>query len=118
MACGGTLLFNHSSHLFYIILIALMFGVSIGLNIIANQAALYAEVPKEYTGISFGLFRTIGNLGTVFSGSELKKVFSNGATDSGMHQLGVFSLVCCGILLLLLIPVIKNRTKTTSSLKV
>jgi len=110
-ACAGTLLLNESSILIYIIIVALLFGASIGLNIIANQAALYEEVPKEFTGISFGLFRTIGNLGTVFSGSELKTVFRNGATDAGMHELGWFSLVCCLILLILFIPVIRKHYK-------
>jgi MFS family permease len=109
LACGGTLLLNGESVLIYIIFVALLFGASIGLNIIANQAALYSEVPKEFTGISFGLFRTIGNLGTVFSGSELKTVFRNGATDAGIHELGVFSLGCCLILMLLFIPVIRKH---------
>jgi hypothetical protein len=87
----------------------LLLGFSIGLNIIANQASLYAEVPVEYTGISFGLFRTIGNIGTVLSGSELKEIFKHGATDSALHQLGMDSLICCGVIVLFLIPLVRRR---------
>lgn len=117
LACGGTLWLHRGSDIFSVIGVALLFGVSIGLNIIANQAALYVEVPKEFTGISFGLFRTIGNLGTVFSGSELKKIFRQGATDSSLHQLGDFSLICCSLLVLLLIPVIREHFWVRSEAK-
>jgi len=94
--------------LIFITGMTLLFGISIGLNIIANQASLYAEVPVEYTGISFGLFRTVGNIGTILSGSELKEIFSHGATDHALHKLATYSLICCGLIFLLLIPLIKK----------
>ena len=108
IACTGLLNIHADSSLIFITGMTLLFGISIGLNIIANQASLYAEVPVEYTGISFGLFRTVGNIGTILSGSELKEIFSHGATDHALHKLATYSLICCGLIFLLLIPLIKK----------
>ena len=79
----------------------MLVGLSIGINIIANQASLSVEVPADKTGVSFGLYRTFGYLGAIVSGTQLKAAFHSGVTDSGLHSCGWYATACCALLTLL-----------------
>lgn len=109
LACAGLYTLNQGSLVIVILFISLLFGVSIGINSIANQVTLYAETPKQQTGVSFGLYRTLGYTGAIVSGSQLKHVFSGGATDANFHKLATNSLVSCIVIVILLIPIFKEH---------
>jgi len=118
LACGGLFLLNTDTAMWVILLTSALFGFALGANTIANQATLYKEAPEGQTGVTFGLFRTIGYVGAILSGTQIKHVFSKGATDETFHSLAYHALISCGLMVLLLIPLIreyfqsKNKTIT------
>ena len=85
-----------------------------GTSIIANQSLLNEEAPLNQKGVSFGLFRTATYIGAILSGTQLKSVFAHGVTDQSFHHLGFFIAVACGILVLLLVPLLMNRKAAVS----
>ena len=110
-ATCGLFFLDHNSPVISVMGTAVMIGTAIGLLTIANQGTLYAEAPANQTGTSFGLFRTVGYIGAIVAGSRLKHEFHNGATDLGLHQLTVYGLVACAIIILLMLPTIFRQMK-------
>lgn len=110
-ATCGLFFLNHNSPVISVMGTAVLIGTAIGLLTIANQGTLYAEAPANQTGTSFGLFRTVGYIGAIVAGSRLKHEFHNGATDQGLHQLTVYGLVACAIIILFMLPAIFKKMK-------
>src|SRR5436190_736244 len=52
-----------------VIAIGSLFGIANGLNVVANQAALYVQAPADQLGTASGLFRTAQYIGSIFSAS-------------------------------------------------
>jgi MFS family permease len=114
----GIFMLHAASQVYFITGITIVIGAALGILTVANQATLYAEVPDDQVGVSFGLFRTVGYIGAMLAGSSLKHQFKSGATDAGLHQLAVFSLVACGLIVLLLLPLFLKKRKIEIDLEI
>lgn len=109
LACTGLYFINEAASLFYVLGVIMCMGTAEGTNLVSNQALLNKEAPAAQKGVSFGLSRTFGYLGAITSGVQLKILFHSGITDEKFHQLGNTALYSCIVIVLLLIPVWKNR---------
>jgi hypothetical protein len=87
--------------------VTMLAGIGTGINLIANQSSLSAEVPQGKTGVSFGLYRTFGYIGAIVSGTQLKTIFQNGVRGDSIHVTGIYAIVSCVILALLYLPMLK-----------
>jgi MFS family permease len=114
----GIFLLHIASAVYFIVGITVVMGAALGILTVANQATLYAEAPEDQVGVCFGLFRTVGYIGAILAGSSLKHKFSSGATDPGLHQLAFFSLIACGLIVILLLPLFVRRKKIEIDLEI
>jgi len=73
--------------------ISVVFGAQNGLNIVANQTAMYAQAPADSTstaaGTAAGMLRTFMYLGAIASAGLISLSFGHAATDAGLHRLAV-----------------------------
>ncbi|MFE4367769.1 MFS transporter [Streptomyces sp. NPDC056835] len=97
----GIMLLTSSSPAIAIVLVTLVFGVTSAATTVGNQTALYLAAPPDQIGTASGLFRTFGYLGTITSAVIGSLVFRDGASDRGLHTLGIV-LVVAGLAALLL----------------
>ena len=107
----GIFLLNTASPVYFIVGITVVIGAAVGILSVSNQATLNAEAPDDQVGVCFGLFRTVGYIGAILAGSSLKHQFKAGATDAGLRQLAIFSLVACGLIVLFLLPLFFKKRK-------
>jgi sugar phosphate permease len=114
----GIFMLHTASPVYFIVGITIVIGAALGILTVSNQATLYAEVPDDQVGVCFGLFRTVGYIGAMLAGSSLKHQFKSGATDAGLHQLALFSLVACVLIVALLLPLFLKRRKIEIDLEI
>jgi sugar phosphate permease len=82
-----------------LVLISSVFGLQNGVNIVANQAAMYAQAPADATGAAAGLLRTFMYLGAIASASLISLCFGQRATDGGLHRLALLlTIAALGLL--------------------
>ncbi|MFD7289323.1 MFS transporter [Streptomyces sp. NPDC059863] len=93
---AGIMLLTSSSPAIVIVLVTLVFGVTSAATTVGNQTALYLAAPPDQIGTASGLFRTFGYLGTITSAVIGSLVFRDGASDHGLHTLGIV-LVVAGV---------------------
>ncbi len=105
----GIYTLDSSSPTYLIIIITTTIGAAMGILTIANQATLYSEAPDDSIGVCFGLYRTVGYIGAILSGTALKFQFKAGATDKGLHALALMALLACLLVFLFLIPLYFKR---------
>ena len=98
---AGIMLLTSTSPAIVIVLVSLVFGVTSAATTVGNQTALYLSAPADQIGTASGLFRTFGYLGTITSSVIGGIVFRDGASDPGLHSLGLV-LVAAGVAVLLL----------------
>jgi MFS family permease len=96
---AGLLLLTGRSPLWLLLLISVVFGAQNGLNVVTNQAAMYAQAPDCSTGTAAGMLRTFMYLGAIASASLISLSFGHAATDAGLHRLAVILTVAAGGLL-------------------
>jgi MFS family permease len=101
LAAGSAalLLLRANSPLWLLLVISVVFGMQNGLNIVTNQAAMYAQAPSNATGAAAGLLRTFMYLGAIVSASLISLCYGRQATDGGLHRLAVI-LTVAGVVLL------------------
>ncbi|MFE7283623.1 MFS transporter [Streptomyces noursei] len=92
----GIMLLDSRSPVFALVLVSLVFGVTTATTTVGNQTALYKAAPAHQIGTAAGLFRTFGYLGTITSSVLGAIVFRDGASDHGLHRLGIV-LVAAGL---------------------
>lgn len=97
----GIMLLDSHSPVSALVLVSLVFGVTTATTTVGNQTALYQAAPADQIGTASGLFRTFGYLGTITSSVIGGIVFRDGASDHGLHGLGLV-LVAAEIAVLLL----------------
>ena len=95
--------------------ITIIIGAALGLLTIANQLTLYAAAADDQVGVCFGLYRTVGYIGAILAGSSLKQQFKNGATDSGLHLLGLYSIASCIAIVIFMLPLYLKKKKGRSN---
>ena len=92
---------------------SVLFGVPNGLNVVANQAAMYQQVPAGQAGTASGLFRAAQYIGALFSASLIGLVYGHHASNGGLHELAVVFLALSAVLLAgaVLDPTIRRRDR-------
>ncbi|MEV4392856.1 MFS transporter [Nonomuraea sp. NPDC049607] len=97
-------------------LLSMVFGVQNGLNIVGNQAAMYAQAPPGQIGMAAGLLRTSQYAGAICSALLISVTYGERATDEGLHRLGVVLTAASALLLAgtLLAAVRAGRTPAAS----
>lgn len=88
LVAGGLLFLGSGSPLVEIVAVTCVLGVTCGLAMIGNQAALYAQAKAEEAGTAAGLQRTATYLGAIVSSSTIGIVYADGVSDSALHHLG------------------------------
>ncbi|MBO0772200.1 MAG: MFS transporter [Actinobacteria bacterium] len=96
---AGLLMLTGRSPLWLLLVISVVFGAQNGLNIVTNQAAMYAQAPDGSPGASAGMLRTFMYLGAIASASLISLSFDHAATDAGLHRLAVILTVAAAGLL-------------------
>jgi len=103
-ASVGFFFLSKTTPIYMITCLTVIIGAALGILTISNQSTLYAAAPEDQVGISFGLYRTVGYIGAILAGSSLKHKFNKGATDAGLHSLGLYSLIACIAIVLFMLP--------------
>jgi MFS family permease len=96
---AGLLTLHARSPLWLLVTIGSMFGISNGLCLVANQAAMYAQAPADGIGSAAGLMRTFIYLGAIGSASLISLCYGRQATDAGLHRLAAILAVAALALL-------------------
>ncbi|MET8784699.1 MFS transporter [Streptomyces sp. NPDC004589] len=110
---AGIMLLTSHSPVIAIVLVSLVFGITSAATTVGNQTALYLAAPPDQIGTASGLFRTFGYLGTITSAVIGGIVFRDGASDHGLHILGIV-LVAAGFAVLLL-TVLDRRLSSSAA---
>ncbi|CAG6390742.1 membrane hypothetical protein [Actinacidiphila cocklensis] len=95
---AGLLVFTHTTPVWILVLVIMVFGITSGLGMLGNQAALYRQAPPESIGVAAGLMRTFTYLGAILSSGLISLAFGRRATDHGLHTV-VWVLLAIGVLL-------------------
>jgi MFS family permease len=111
-ACSGLFLLNVAVPIWGVVGMVMLTGMAVGINSIANQSSLSAEVPSNLTGVSFGLYRTFGYLGAIISGTQLKILFHKGVTDRSLHTLAWYAVISCVLLAVLYFSSLKRLRRS------
>jgi len=100
-AAAVTLVDAHTS-VVLLVALSLVFGVVMGMNSTANQAALYGQTTADDIGVASGLLRTSSYLGAIFASALIALAFPGRATDAGLHLAAVV-MIGLGVAVLLLV---------------
>jgi MFS family permease len=87
------------SPLWLLLAVSVVCGAQNGLNVVTNQAAMYAQAPADSTGAAAGMLRTFMYLGAIGSASLIRLALGRVATDAGLHHLAVILTVAAAVLL-------------------
>lgn len=100
-ASWAILLINMQTELYYIMCITFLFGIAMGLMLSANQTALYMQSSENDIGVTAGLFRTFGYVGSIGSSALISTVFTPAVTDSGMREAALLMIIIGFVCLIL-----------------
>ncbi|WP_405835721.1 MFS transporter [Streptomyces platensis] len=106
-ASAGVLALTASTPTVWIVAITLVFGITLGTTISANQTTLYTQAGAGEIGTAAGLFRTFGFLGSIASSALISVVFHSEVND---HRLHLIALTMVAVSVLGLLVVITDRT--------
>jgi hypothetical protein len=102
LAVGSALLLvlRAGEPLWVLVVVSAVFGLQSGINIVSNQAAMYAQAPANATGAAAGLLRTAMYLGAIVAASLISVCYGRQATDAGLHRLAILlTIAAVGLLL-------------------
>ena len=101
VASVGVLLLSASAPTAWIVVVTLIFGVTLGTTVSANQTTLYTQVSAAQIGTASGLFRTFGYLGSIASAALISLVFHTRVSDHGLHTIAwtMVTVSAAGLLL-------------------
>jgi len=110
-ASAALLTVGAGSAVVVLITVGVLFGIPNGLNVVANQAAMYRQAPAGQPGVASGLFRTAQYIGAIFAASLIGLVYGRHASDGGLHGLALAFLALSAVLLggTVLDPTIRRR---------
>ncbi|MGT2426270.1 MFS transporter [Amnibacterium kyonggiense] len=100
---AALLLVTGASPIWFLVAIAAVLGVPQGMLNLANQNALYFQADPARVGASAGLLRTFMYLGAIVSSSASAGFFGRRADTGGLHELAVFMLAACVLLVVLVL---------------
>lgn len=99
LACAGLLLLGPGSAIWSLVGIALILGLSEGLNNLANQNAMYHQADPVRSASSAGLYRTFFYLGAISAAAANGAFLARGADTAGLHHLALFIGSCAALFL-------------------
>ncbi len=103
VACLLIILVADDSAIAFLLAVSLLMGVPQGLISLASQNALYHQADPERIGASSGLLRTFNYLGAIIAAAASGLFFPVRATTAGVHQLGLVTVICAGVCLVITI---------------
>jgi len=106
-ASAGVLALTANTPVVWIVAITLLFGITLGTTLSANQTTLYTQVGTGEIGTAAGLFRTFGFLGSIASSALISAVFHTQVND---HRLHLIALIMVTVSVLGLLVVVTDRT--------
>lgn len=71
----------------------MIFGITLGTSVSANQTTLYTQVAGDHIGTASGLLRTFGYLGSIASSALISIVFHTSVTDRGLHVIALVMVI-------------------------
>jgi len=86
---AGVLLLSTSTSIVWIVVITVIFGITMGTTVTANQTTLYTQVASEQTGTAAGLFRTFGYGGSIASSALVAIAFHREVSDANLHTIAL-----------------------------
>lgn len=89
---------NAASPLFWVAIALGIAGTQNGFYGVANQAALYAQTPAGYVGLTAGIFRTMQYVGGIIAATLMGLAFGSHAGDGGLHLIMLGMGVSCVVL--------------------
>ncbi|WP_196590152.1 MFS transporter [Pectinatus frisingensis] len=95
------LMANIQTALYNITFITFLFGIAMGLMLSANQTALYMQSSENNIGVTAGLFRTFGYIGSIGSSALIGTVFTPAVTDAGMRTIALLIIMTSLVSLIL-----------------
>ena len=102
-ASAGVLALTTSTPIVWFVVITLVFGITLGTSISANQTTLYTQVTADQIGTASGLFRTFGYIGSIASAALISIVFHTSVTDHGLHVIALIMVVVSALGLVLVL---------------
>lgn len=103
---AGVLLLRMSTPVALIVVVTLVFGVTLGTGVSANQTALYTQIPADQIGTASGMFRTWGYIGSIASSAIISISFHASVSDHGLH---VIALVMVAVSVVVLLITVTDR---------
>jgi MFS family permease len=103
---AGVLLLRTSTPVAWVVVITLVFGVTLGAGVSANQTALYTQIPADQIGTASGMFRTWGYIGSIASSAIISISFHASVSDRGLHSI---ALIMVGVSLVVLLFTVADR---------
>lgn len=97
---AGVLLLRMSTPVAWVVIITLVFGVTLGAGVSANQTALYTQIPADQIGTASGMFRTWGYIGSIASSAIISISFHASVSDHGLHAIALIMVVVSVVVLL------------------
>ncbi|HEX6448940.1 MAG TPA: hypothetical protein VF060_05720 [Trebonia sp.] len=90
-----------SAPLWLLLAVSIVFGAQNGLNVVTNQAAMYAQAPADAVGAAAGMLRTSMYLGAIASAGLIRLSYGRAAIDPGLHRLGLMLTIAAIALVVL-----------------
>lgn len=110
---AGVLALTTSTPIGWIVAVTLVFGITLGTTVSANQTTLYTHVAAGHIGTASGLFRTFGYVGSIASSALISIVFHTSVTDHGLHTIAwvMVAVSVAGLLLVVLDPTVMRQAR-------
>lgn len=102
-ASAGVLALTTSTPIVWFLVVTLVFGITLGTGISANQTTLYTQVTAGQIGTASGLFRTFGYIGSIASSALISIVFHTSVTDHGLHVIALIMVVVSALGLVIVV---------------
>ncbi len=93
IASAGVLLIGTTTPIVWVVVITLIFGVTLGTSVSANQTTMYTQVSADQIGTASGLIRTFGYIGSIASSALISIFFRQSVNDNGLHTIALVMVV-------------------------
>lgn len=93
IASAGVLLIGTTTPIVWVVVITLIFGVTLGTSVSANQTTMYTEVSADQIGTASGLLRTFGYIGSIASSALISIFFRQSVNDTGLHTIALVMVI-------------------------
>jgi MFS family permease len=100
---AGVLALAASTPVVWVVGITLVFGITFGTTVSANQTALYTQVAAGQIGTASGLLRTFGYIGSIASSALISIAFHTGVSDGHLHTIAVIMVAVSALGLLVVL---------------